>query len=174
MTATTGGGLSGDAFREAMAEVCGPVTVVTAMEDGRPHGTTVSAFTSLSLDPPLVTVALDRRSDLLAMVTRTGSLAVNVLGAHQEAVARRFARKGDDKFDGIAWEPHHGLPLLPGTVVWLGCTVLPFMDGGDHVIVVARVDRVRTMPGRPLLYHRRQFGTHVTLRGDMVTSTPAP
>jgi flavin reductase (DIM6/NTAB) family NADH-FMN oxidoreductase RutF len=157
-----------DAFREAMAEVCGPVTIVTTMEDGRPHGTTVSAFTSLSLDPPMVSVALDRRSDLLAMVRRTGRLAVNVLSADQELLARRFARKGADKFDGIAWTADDGLPRLPGAIAWLRCSVLPVIEGGDHVIALARVDQVITLPGQPLTYHRRRFGTHVALRDDLV------
>lgn len=157
------GSLSHQAFRDAMAEVCGPVTVVTAMDEGQPHGTTVSAFASLSLDPPLVTLALDRGSDLLAKVERTGRLAVNVLNAGQEPLARQFARKGTDKFEGVTWIVQNGLPRLPGAVVWLGCSVLPIIDGGDHVIVVARVDRLVTMPGQPLIYHRRRFGTHAEL-----------
>src|SRR5438105_11403406 len=89
-----------DAFREVMASVCTPVSVVTAMADHLPHGTTVSAFASLSLDPPMVLVALDRGSDLLALVRRTGRFGLNVLSGAQSHLALRFARKGGTaKFD---------------------------------------------------------------------------
>src|ERR1700733_15879039 len=79
-------------FRDLMAAVCAPVTVVTTADEAGPHGATVSAFASLSLRPPLVTVALDRRSALLASILGTGRLGVNVLGAGDDEVALRFAR----------------------------------------------------------------------------------
>jgi flavin reductase (DIM6/NTAB) family NADH-FMN oxidoreductase RutF len=92
------------AFREVMASVCTPVSVVTAVADDRPHGTTVSAFASLSMTPPMVLVALDRGSDLLAVVRSTGRFGLNVLGSDQCALASTFARKGPDKFAGVPWE----------------------------------------------------------------------
>lgn len=85
---------SPDAFRAAMAAVCTPVSVVTTMEDGLPYGTTVSAFTSLSLEPPMLLVSLDRNSDLLAMIRRTGRFGLNVLASSQPELAMNFARKG--------------------------------------------------------------------------------
>src|ERR1700761_6429146 len=80
------------AFRDLMSAVCAPVTVVTTADEDGPHGTTVSAFASLSLTPPLVTVALDRRSGLLGRIIATGRLGVNVLGSADDEVALRFAR----------------------------------------------------------------------------------
>src|SRR5215470_7255980 len=92
-------GVNATTFREALGAVCAPVAVVTSFYDARPHGTTVSAFCSLSLDPPLVLVALDRGSDLLRMIRRAQRYGINVLSHGQEAIATRFARKGADKFD---------------------------------------------------------------------------
>jgi flavin reductase (DIM6/NTAB) family NADH-FMN oxidoreductase RutF len=148
------------AFRDAMAEVCSPVAVVTTVHGGQPHGTTVSAFASLSLDPPMVTVALSHGSDLLAKVRQTGRLGLNVLGSGQDDLALAFARKGVDKFAGIGWRSDNGLPRLDRSVVWLDCDVTAVAAGGDHVVILAGVRHVSVHPGAPLTYHRRRFGTH--------------
>src|SRR5579871_3916094 len=93
------------AFRTAMASVCTPVSVVTTLADGLPYGTTVSAFASLSMEPPMVLVSLDLGSDLLALVRQTGRFGLNVLASSQTALALNFARKGGaGKFAGVAWE----------------------------------------------------------------------
>src|SRR5215475_4202167 len=99
-------------FREAMAQVCTPVTVVTALSPDGAHGTTVSAFTSLSMDPPMVLVSLDRKSDLLALVSRTRRFGVNVLGSDQSAHAAAFARKGIGKGAGFEWDLRPGVPRI--------------------------------------------------------------
>ena len=150
-------------FREVMAGVVTPVSVVTAMDDQRPHGTTVSAFASLSLDPPMVLVSLDRDSDLLALVEASGRFGLNVLDTAQAGLARRFARKGHDKFDGVRWRPDHGLPRLAGGTGWLACAVDRLVEGGDHVIVLGVVLAADRQPARPLTYHARVFGTHTEL-----------
>lgn len=147
-------------FREVMAGVATPVSVVTALEDGAPHGTTVSAFASLSMAPPMVLVALDRQSDLLALVRRTGRFGVNVLGSAQSALAMSFARKGSGKFNGVRWVADHGVPRLTGVPGWLVCDVAELVDGGDHVIVLGTVRAAETADDLPLTYHRRSFGTH--------------
>jgi len=147
-------------FRDAMASVCCPVTVVTAIEGARPHGTTVSAFSSLSLDPPLVLVALDRGSDLLAIVRRTRRFGVNLLAHGHDALALRFARKGAEKFDGVPWTEQDGLPRLAGDAGWLACEVENLLPGGDHVIVIGRVLASEPIAGAPLAYQNRRFGTH--------------
>ena len=126
-------------FREVMAGVATPVTVVTAMSDGPPHGTTVSAFASLSMNPPAVLVSLDR-----------GSLAL--------------ARKGGvGKFSGVPWDVDHDLPRLPQTPGRLACEVAALVDGGNHVIAVGSVISAETIDERPLTYHARIFGTHAAL-----------
>jgi len=148
------------AFRSAMADVATPVTVVTSFDEARPHGTTVSAFTSLSLDPMMILVCLDRRSNLLRVVERTLRFGVNILGRDQSHLAMTFARKGDDKFTGVDWTFDHGLPRLGGSPVWIACNVADLSDGGDHVIVLGAIEDTQTIDVPPLTYHRRVFGTH--------------
>jgi flavin reductase (DIM6/NTAB) family NADH-FMN oxidoreductase RutF len=151
-------------FREVMAGVCTPVSVVTALAGGTPHGTTVSAFASLSLNPPMVLVALDRGSDLLAMIRQTRHFGLNVLSSGQSALARAFARKGGaGKFAGVAWDVEAGVPRLPGGSGFLACDVVNFVEGGDHVVLLGLVRVADTDPGSPLTYHARVFGTHAAL-----------
>jgi Conserved protein/domain typically associated with flavoprotein oxygenases, DIM6/NTAB family len=151
-------------FREVMAGVATPVSVVTSIDDGLPHGTTVSAFASLSMDPPMVMVSLDRGSDLLAVVTRCRRFGVNVLGAEQSDLAMNFARKGGTgKFVGVRWESDHGLPRIPNAPGWLACEVAELVPGGDHVVALGTVVAAETLDGRPLTYHGRVFGTHAAL-----------
>jgi flavin reductase (DIM6/NTAB) family NADH-FMN oxidoreductase RutF len=148
------------AFRDAMASVCTPVAVVTSYHAERPHGTTVSAFCSLSLSPPLVLVSLDRSSDLLTMVQEAGVYGVNVLTHGQEGLATGFARKGADKFGpDVRWELDRGLPRIEGVACWLACRLEQLLDGGDHMIAVGLVEHSETVHADPLLYRRRAFGT---------------
>ena len=153
-------------FRDVMAAVPTPVAVITTLCDGLPHGTTVSAFASLSMDPPMVLVSLDRSSDLLARVQQTRRFVVNVLGVQQAGLALAFARKGGSgKFTGVDWENQHGLPRLPGTPGWLACDVSALVEGGDHIIALGTVVAAASGDGPPLTYHGRVFGTHAALEG---------
>ncbi len=149
------------AFKDAMAETCSPVTIVTVLHDGVPHGTTVSAFASLSLDPPMVVVALSRSSELLAKLTEVGTFGVNVLRSDQDTLATTFASKAAaDRFAEIPWTLQGGLPRIHGATVWLECDVASVVDGGDHLLVVGAVEHASVRPAAPLTYHRRSFGTH--------------
>lgn len=152
-----------DAFREVMARVCTPVTVVTAMTGDRPHGTTVSAFASLSMRPPMVLISLDAGSDLLVHVRAGRRFGVNVLSSPQSALATAFARKGAAKFEGVAWVSKHGLPYLVGASGWLACEVSNLVPGGDHMIVLGTVVAAEIAAGDPLTYYARAFGTHAAL-----------
>lgn len=152
------------AFREAMSAVCSPVTVITTVRDGLPYGTTVSAFMSLSMDPPMVLVSLDHRSDLLQVVQAVGRFGVNVLSSQQAALAGRFATKGGtDKFTGVAWEAHAGVPRLPGAAGFVVCRVADLIEGGDHLVVLGDVLTADATGHPPLTYHKRTFGTHALL-----------
>jgi flavin reductase (DIM6/NTAB) family NADH-FMN oxidoreductase RutF len=153
-------GVSEADFLAVMAEVCAPVTVVTSIHGGLPHGTTVSAFASLSRRPPMVVVALDKSSDLLAMLRQTRRFGVNILHSHQHSVAVRFAGKGGDKFRDVDWVTTDGLPRLRDTIGWLACRADGFVEGGDHILIPGVVERAAAAPGAPLAYHRRVFGTH--------------
>ncbi|MFH9968999.1 flavin reductase family protein [Streptomyces mirabilis] len=154
-------------FRDAMAQVVTPVTVVTGIQEGVPHGTTVSAFASLSLSPPMVLVSLDRTSELLSIVGRSGRFGVNVLGSAHSDVALRFARKGGAaKFADTRWLLDHGLPRLPNALGWLACEIESMVDGGDHMVLLGKVLHADHCDGAPLTYHARSFGTHTVPDGD--------
>jgi flavin reductase (DIM6/NTAB) family NADH-FMN oxidoreductase RutF len=148
------------AFRDLMSAVCTPVTVVTTLDETGPHGTTVSAFASLSLRPALVTVALDRRSGLLGRIRAAGRLGVNVLGAADDETALRFARSGADRFAGVPWTAAQGLPRLDCAAAWAACELQQVIEGGDHLLLIGLVVHAETRAAAPLVYGHRTFGTH--------------
>jgi flavin reductase (DIM6/NTAB) family NADH-FMN oxidoreductase RutF len=153
-------GVHPELFKAAMGSVCTPVSVVTSFDGGRPHGTTVSAFCSLSLEPPMVLVALDEASALLQVLRTSPRFGLNVLSHAQDAVAAKFAVKGDDKFDDVAWDSRAGAPHISGSACWFACEVDQLVAGGDHTIVLGRVVESDNADLPPLTYHRRGFGTH--------------
>jgi flavin reductase (DIM6/NTAB) family NADH-FMN oxidoreductase RutF len=149
------------AFREAMGSVCTPVSVVTTLADGLPYGTTVSAFASLSMQPPMVLVSLDLSSDLLALIRQTGRFGLNVLGSSQTPLALNFARKGGTgKFADIPWEVAAAVPRIPEATGFVACAVDQLVAGGDHVVVFGRVLMAVSADSPPLTYRARVFGTH--------------
>ncbi|MFB7652412.1 MULTISPECIES: flavin reductase family protein [unclassified Streptomyces] len=147
-------------FRNLMAAVCAPVTVVTTSVDGAPFGATVSSFASLSLDPPLVSVAFDRRSLLLHRIQEAGRFGVNLLGHGQADLAMLFATRGQDRFGGTAWHYDNGLPRLEGTAGWATCDLYRTVEGGDHLLLFGLVRGASHTELPPLVYAHRTFGTH--------------
>jgi flavin reductase (DIM6/NTAB) family NADH-FMN oxidoreductase RutF len=158
--------IDAEQFREVMAAVPAPVSVVTTLADGRPYGSTVSSFASLSLHPPMVLVSLGARSALLRVLRRANRFACNVLSSGQQRLAVSFARRDTDKFGGVDWYPSADLPRLRGTTAWLACEVEEILTGGDHRIVLGRVVAAEHSHRPPLTYHRRLFGTHTALDGE--------
>jgi 3-hydroxy-9,10-secoandrosta-1,3,5(10)-triene-9,17-dione monooxygenase reductase component len=157
-------GFDSDIFRKVMGHFVTGVTVVTTLEDGQPHGITVNALSSVSLDPPLVVVALDRRRYITPKVHVAGRFAVNVLGEHQQALADCFAgapvQPGRELFCGAAWQPGTtGLPLLAGAIATLECTVVGVHPIGDHDLFIGRVEALHNEEHhpQPLLYYRRRY-----------------
>lgn len=146
-------------LREALASVWTPVTVVTSFLDGRPHGTTVRTFSSLSTSPPLVLIAVDAKSDFPALLRDAGAYAVNVLAIGQQDLARRFARTGPDTFDGVPWTLDHGMPRLAGAASWVMCRLEDLLPGGDQLIAIGRVVHAEAHDVEPLLYRSRPAGT---------------
>lgn len=148
-------------FRDTMRQVAGPVCVVTTIDDSGPYGTTVSAFMSLSMTPPMIVLSLDRTSRLLAKVAIGARLGVNILASDQHALATSFAGKSDHKFDGVTWYLESGAPRLDGCHGWVAAVARELVDGGDHVVVLAEVTGAHACEGHlPLTYHDRSFGTH--------------
>jgi flavin reductase (DIM6/NTAB) family NADH-FMN oxidoreductase RutF len=150
-------GVALDDFRETLSRVPSPVTIVTTLADGRAHATTVSAFTSLSADPPLVLVALDRSSDLLELLHGTERFAVNLLADGQAEIGLDCAKKGEDKLASVKWHPEDGLPRIEDAAAWLSCEVAEILPGGDHEIVIGLVTACEIGAEEPLVYHRRRF-----------------
>jgi 3-hydroxy-9,10-secoandrosta-1,3,5(10)-triene-9,17-dione monooxygenase reductase component len=146
-------------FRDTLARVPTPVTVVTSHVDRRPHGTTVSAFSSLSLEPPMILVSLDLNSDLLKVIQESGRFGVNVLAAGQHDVSDAMSRRGTDRFAGVDWSPSgNGVPRLAGAAAWIECEIAAEHPGGDHTIVVGSVlDLDSSADLLPLLYHRGRY-----------------
>jgi flavin reductase (DIM6/NTAB) family NADH-FMN oxidoreductase RutF len=147
--------VTGDEFRAALAHWASGVAVVTSAAGDRIHGMTVSAFSSVSLDPPLVLVCADKASNTLALIEEGRVFAVNILAAAQQGLSNRFASKQDEerRFEGIAWRRGAtGAPILPGALAVLDCRVVAAHDAGDHVIYVGRVESVEVAAGDPLVY----------------------
>ena len=136
------------------------VAVVTSSDETGPRGATTNALTSLSLDPPLVLVALDRDSNTLQAVRASGRYCVNVLSAGQEAVARRFATKasGEEKLAGVPHELVDGVPVLGGVLAWLACELEQDLPGGDHAILVGRpLEAGGDQDAEPLVFYGRRY-----------------
>ncbi|MBI3745933.1 MAG: flavin reductase [Chloroflexi bacterium] len=159
--------IDGTRFRQVMGRFATGVTVVTTFSEGRPQGITVNALSSVSLEPPLVMVALDRGRFITPMVREHGRYAVNVLGEGQQGLSDCFAhaavRPGREDFCGAAWYPGTtGLPLLEGAIATLECSVVETFSAGDHDLFIGRVDALddgdpgAEGPG-PLLYFRRRY-----------------
>jgi len=148
-----------DDFRRLLGHFATGVTIVTTSDpDGRPAGLTVSAFASLSLDPPLVLVCVDHKAQSYPALKDNRGFAVNVLTTEHEALSRRFASTRLDKFDGVAYRMSPlGLPLLGGALAHIECVTVNRHVEGDHTIFVGRVEAGAVADGEPLLYHRGKY-----------------
>jgi flavin reductase (DIM6/NTAB) family NADH-FMN oxidoreductase RutF len=156
--------LTSTTFRKVMGHFATGVTVVTVLYDDRPRGITVNALTSVSLEPPLVVIAIDRRRRITPSLRAAGRFAVNVLGEQQQRLSDCFAgaamEPGVEEFCGAAWHPGEtGLVLLDGAIATLECTVERTVSAGDHDMYIARVDALDTTEAhaQPLLYYRRRY-----------------
>jgi len=148
--------VSKDEFRAALSRFISGVTVVTTLgTDNRPAGITVSAFSSVSLEPPLVLVCIDKRASLHNYLTEGSFFAVNILAEDQRDVSRLFASKDEDRFDGsrYSWGVS-GAPLLDNALAYIECRVVHAYPGGDHTIIVGEVESTGTTEHKPLAYYR--------------------
>ena len=148
-------------FRAAMRNVASPVAVVTTYVGDQPHGSTVSAFMSLSMKPPMLLVCLDNRSALLALLSIGSPLGVNILASGQSDVATLFASRDVDRFGALSWSLRDGSPALVDTHAWVATRVGSLLPAGDHVLVLADVIGASHDTREPLVYHRKLYGTHL-------------
>jgi flavin reductase (DIM6/NTAB) family NADH-FMN oxidoreductase RutF len=148
-------------FRQALARYPTGVIVATAWDevDGRYIGMTMSSFSSVSLNPPLVLFSVDRRALSLAAWRRVPGYAINVLGTHQRDISNRFARPDASKWTGVRFEHgHHRAPLLTGAPAHFECLPHAQWDGGDHVTFVGRVVRYAASGvGSPLVFYGSRY-----------------
>jgi flavin reductase (DIM6/NTAB) family NADH-FMN oxidoreductase RutF len=157
--------ISPDDFRHVLAHFATGVTIVTTCDpDQRPTGLTASAFTSVSLDPPLVLVCVDHKSQSFPTLRESGRFGINILHLEHEALSRRFASSRLDKFEGVPFTLGTlGVPLIDQALAHLECRTVNAHVEGDHTIFVGRVESVHVGEGEPLLYYR---GRYHRLRGD--------
>ena len=146
-------------LRAALGQFATGVAVVTARgRDGRSIGLTINSFSSVSLEPPLVLWSLSQRSSSLAEFTAARTIAINVLSADQEMLARRFAAPCTDRFAGIARSiGPNGVPLLDNGVARFICTPHDRHEAGDHVVFIMRVECFEFAGGEPLIFHASRF-----------------
>ena len=147
-------------MRQVLGHFASGVVVVTGVDAGGPLGFTCQSFSSLSLEPPLVSLAVARTSSSWPRLRSMGAFCVNVLADDHEHQSAQFARAGVDRFAGVSWTPDPGgAPILDGVAAWLSATLEHEYAGGDHTIVVGRVHALGADPVRaPLLFHRGRYG----------------
>src|SRR3954451_1841206 len=151
--------LTSDEFREVISHFASGVTVITALHDGRPYGTTASAVASLSLEPPMLLVCMNKQSETGRAVAQSKRFGVNILGANQVDLAERFAQKGGDKFAGVPIAPGQwGEPLFEEALATLECRVAEETAGGTHYVFLAEVESGAARGGTPLAYFKGEFG----------------
>ena len=153
--------ISQDLFRRVMGYFPTGVTVVTAVEpDGQLRGLTVNALCSVSIDPTLLLICIDHRSDSFNAVQQGKAFAVNFLRADQQEISTLFASKGVEKFKDLSYRLGDlGMPLLAGTMAWAECRVIAEYPGGDHTIFLAEVESAHIEGGSPLLFFRGNYAT---------------
>jgi flavin reductase (DIM6/NTAB) family NADH-FMN oxidoreductase RutF len=149
-----------DELKRVLARRASGVAIVTTRAGERIHGMTVSAFTEVSLIPPLVLVCADKQSNTHPLIEESRVFAVNVLARDQEALSNKFASKRDEarRFEGVEHARGvTGAPLLAGTLASFDCRVSAMHDAGDHVIYVGEVQAVATSDREPLVYYASAY-----------------
>lgn len=153
---------TGRGLRDVMGCFPTGVTIVTAVDQrGEPFGMTVSSFTSVSLEPPLILVCIDRRAASHDPLMAASHFAVNILGSGQSAVCDRFAAEpSQGRFDDVPWRRSPmGAPLIDGAGAWLECSRFEIYAGGDHSILLGRVESAESVDVPVLLFHRGRYGS---------------
>lgn len=155
-------------LRDALGHYAAGITIIAA-HDVEPVGFTCQSFYSVLLAPPLISFSVMTNSLTYPRIRNTGKFSVNVLSASQQAISDQFARKGTDKWAGIAWKMTAGEnPVIAGTLMWLDCKIVAEYPAGDHHIVVGEVNAISPSDwhdGAPLLYFKGRY-RHLHTLGD--------
>lgn len=145
-----------DEFRAVLGRFPSGVTIVTTKgADDSDQGMTVSAFCSVSLEPPLVLICIEKSASVYEALTTAAGFAVNILSAKQEQIARRFSIVDIDRFEGVGFtRSSNGYAILDDVLGVLECSRFALHDAGDHTIILGEVEATRVETGTPLLYYR--------------------
>ena len=148
-------------IRRAMRAWASGITIVTAAHKNEQHGMTVSSFASISLDPPLLMVALQKTTRTSRLISRARAFGVTILSAGQKEISERFAGRSDDsndRMEGIETETLiTGAPLIKGGVAYFDCRLRQAIDAGTSILFIGEVAAVKQFEGQPLVYHNRQY-----------------
>jgi len=150
---------SPEEFRSALSQFASGVTVVTTRDaHDKKHGITVSAFCSVSLEPPMVLICIEKTTGSHYAFGESGAFVVNILASSQSDVSEHFASRVDEKFGDVEHSLNEdGVPVLTDAIATLRCTLRHSLDGGDHSIFVGLVESVDIRGGNPLIYFDRDY-----------------
>lgn len=161
--------LSTERMRQVMGSFCSGVTVITASTADGPVGFTCQSFTSLSMEPPLISFNPMKTSTSWPKIREVGKFAVNILADDQQHVSSSFARSGTDKFAGLEYSYSAlGNPVIDGVIAWIDCTLFAEHEGGDHTIVISEVVNMNACDtSQPLLFFRGKYAAVADLATAM-------
>ncbi|RLK54982.1 flavin reductase family protein [Actinokineospora cianjurensis] len=153
-------------FRRAMGRFTTGITVITTEWEGEVHGMTANGFLSVSLDPPLVLVSLDRKTRMRPLLAQSGRYGVSILADHQEVHSRHFAGRPvaalEPEFETVA-----GVPLLVGSLARIACRVVDVHEAGDHILHIGEVEHLDYQDGDPLVFYTGGYRVlHTTITED--------
>jgi flavin reductase (DIM6/NTAB) family NADH-FMN oxidoreductase RutF len=148
-----------DTFRAVLGRFATGITIITGRDDaGVDHGMTVSAFSSVSLNPPLVLACIDHAASMRGLMDTLTNIGINILSEGQEAISRRFSGKDIERFDGLGYTRGvSGVALLDDALAHLEARVVDRHQAGDHLIIIAEVEAAEAFSERPLLYYRSGY-----------------
>jgi flavin reductase (DIM6/NTAB) family NADH-FMN oxidoreductase RutF len=151
--------ITNDQFKSSLGRFASGVTVVTTKDnDGKLHGLTVSAFSSVSMNPPLILVCIHKNTGSYSSFEESKAFVVNILEESQQQISNHFASHSDDKFSGQNYELNeNGLPILADCLVNLECSLKHSYDGGDHTIFVGEIEKTTVRDGKPLIYSQGKY-----------------
>jgi flavin reductase (DIM6/NTAB) family NADH-FMN oxidoreductase RutF len=143
-------------LRRVMGHFATGVTIITTVsKSGQLFGLTANSVTSVSLEPPLLLISVDKKADSYPCFEQSKVFTVNILSDSQEALSRKFAVSGGNKFEGVAYHMGaNGVPIILGAVSYIECRVYATYDGGDHTLHLGEIQQAETHAGKPLLFYR--------------------
>jgi len=143
-------------LRQVMGHFATGVTIITTFnKDGQMHGLTANAFTSVSLEPPLLLISVDKKAESYPAFEESKVFTVNILADEQEGLSRKFAVSGGNKFEGVAYRKGgNGAAILDGTLAHIECTLYAVYEGGDHTLYLGEIQEAEVREGKPLVFYR--------------------